>query len=131
MWYTLYMVCLITKWFKKWMSNNNIKKEDLFKGISDLKENKGVSSLGANLYKLRIKSEKKGKSGSYRALIVYIKDYIVLYFSGYKKSEKSNLTIQEKKDFKKYAKSISELDEKNIIDLINEKKFFKLEEKNE
>ena len=121
------MLFLKNKWFNKWSSKNKIKNKDLLEGISNIKNNIGIVSLGSHLYKVRLLSETKGKSGSFRTLIVYKKEKLAIYIYGFSKNEKGNINNKELTLFKKLAKDILTLNEKLIELLISKKHYIHIE----
>jgi hypothetical protein len=84
------------RYFKKYLKKDKNLLSEFKKFLDEIKKNpiKG-KSLGKNLYKVRLKSQNKGKSGGYR-IIHYLKreDEIVMVII-YAKNEYSNVTIQK------------------------------------
>jgi len=77
------MKILITNWFRKWLNRVKIEIGDLISSAKTLNENpKSSVSLGAGLYKVRIRRKHKGKSGGYRTLLIFKKDKLILYVYG-------------------------------------------------
>ena len=74
-------------------------KTDLERLFAELQDNPTIgTSLGNNIYKIRIaiSSKGKGKSGGARVMsFVKISDYVILLFSIYDKSEKDNISDKE------------------------------------
>lgn len=108
------MYLLKTKWFSKWASKNSLSDSDLKAAITDLIEDKGVSSLGGNLYKIRVSREHEGKSGGYRTLIAYKKDERAIFLFAFAKNEKDNLDRSELSALKKLAGDYISLDSEEI-----------------
>jgi hypothetical protein len=108
------MFKLKTKWFNKWAAKNSLSDSDLNIALSDLKENKGVSNLGGNLYKIRLSRENEGKSGGYRSLLAYKKDESAIFLYAFAKNEKDNLGKDELSLLKKLAGDLISLDSEEI-----------------
>ncbi len=95
---------LVTKWFSKWYKNENIAESELLMAISDLEKQLSTSSLGNNLYKVRVKQEGRGKSSGYRTRIVYRKNDRAIFLYGFPKNDRENIDSKEEKFWKKTAK---------------------------
>lgn len=108
------MFNLKTKWFSKWASKNSLSDTDLKHALDDLKENKGVSNLGGNLYKIRVSRENEGKSGGYRSLLAYKKDERAVFIYAFAKNEKDNLDKSELSTLKKLALDLTSLDTEEL-----------------
>ncbi|HPS86770.1 MAG TPA: type II toxin-antitoxin system RelE/ParE family toxin [Spirochaetota bacterium] len=108
------MFNLKTKWFNKWASKNSLSDTDLKHALDDLKENKGVSNLGGNLYKIRVSRENEGKSGGYRSLLAYKKDERAVFIYAFAKNEKDNLDKSELSVLKKLALDLTSLDTEEL-----------------
>ena len=90
---------LLTKWVQKWAKKSKITEIQLLGAISNLEDSKSAADLGGGLYKVRMASNNKGKSGGYRSLIVYKKKDRAVIVYGFAKSESDNLDATEKKYF--------------------------------
>jgi len=108
------MFNLKTKWFNKWASKNSLSDTDLKLALNDLKENKGISNLGGNLYKIRVSRENEGKSGGYRSLLAYKKDERAVFLYAFAKNEKDNLDKSELSALKKLALDLISLDAEEL-----------------
>lgn len=123
------MYRLKTKWFSKWASKNSLPDSDLKAAITDLIEDKGVSNLGGNLYKIRVSRDYEGKSGGYRTLIAYKKDERAIFLFAFAKNGKDNLDRSELSVFKKLAADYTSLDSEEIKRQIILGNLIELEEK--
>ena len=125
------MYRLKTKWFSKWASKNSLSDSDLKAAIINLIEDKGVSNLGGNLYKIRVSRDHEGKSGGYRTLIAYKKDERAIFLFAFAKNEKDNLDRIELSALKKLAGDYTSLDSEEIKRQIILGNLIELEKKNE
>jgi len=126
------MKILITKWFLKWLKKVKIENGDLISSAKTLNKNPDFAvSLGAGLYKVRIRRKYHGKSGGYRTLLIFRKEKLALYVYGFSKNEKDNLEQDELKFFKKLSKDILSMNEQEIINQIKSGSFIDLETNNE
>ena len=92
-----------TKWFTKWSAKKAIEDKALLDGIKLVESGIGGVSLGSGLYKIRLSLQGKGKSGGYRTLLIYKKEYIAIYIYGFNKSEQDNINDKELKMYKQLS----------------------------
>lgn len=100
---------LITKPFRRWARKNGLKDQKLREAIDDLESGKSTACLGQNLYKVRVSKEGKGKSGGYRTIIVFKKDFRAVFLLGFGKNEKDNLEEDEENYLKELGKTLLNL----------------------
>ena len=73
------MKILITNWFRKWLKKVNIENDDLISSANIINENNETAiNLGSGLYKIRVRRKHQGKRGSYRTILIFKKDKLVL-----------------------------------------------------
>jgi hypothetical protein len=90
---------IITNYFKKQLKKlvkKDLKlKDNLKKELLEFSKNKAIS-IGANVYKVRIASQNKGKSGGYRAYFFVMEiEGILAPICIYAKNYRENLTYDE------------------------------------
>jgi hypothetical protein len=78
-------------------------------GISDSELKEAVNRLeagqaAANVYKVRVARSGEGKSGAYRVIVLFRSGERVFYVYGFAKSERSNISEKELRNFKEIAK---------------------------
>ncbi len=115
------MYKLTTRWFARWAKKVHISDEMLLKSIKDLEDGLSSVSLGGGLYKVRVDS---GKSSAYRTIIVFKKDDRALMVYGFAKSKQDNLSKEDLKRYKVFAKMFLSLLEDDIELLIQENEYF-------
>lgn len=126
------MKILITNWFKKWLKKVNIEKDDLISSANIMNKNNGTAvNLGSGLFKIRVKRKGQGKRGSYRTILIFKKDKLILYVYGFAKNEKDNLEKDELKLFKKLSKDIIRMSDDELFNQIKLGSFINLEKNNE
>ncbi|WP_119328350.1 type II toxin-antitoxin system RelE/ParE family toxin [Cysteiniphilum halobium] len=109
----------------KHISNFSLKETlDFFCALDDI--GKQRYSLGSNLYKLRVATNNKGKSGSSRTIIVFSDGKVCYWVHCFNKNEKENFTTRELKDFKKISGILLSLSDSDIKKLIEDKKLFEV-----
>jgi len=100
------MFKLKTKWVDRWAKKSDILDANLLKAVDNLENNLSAANLGGGLYKVRVATKNRGKSGGFRTLIVYKYNKIAVVVYGFAKNEKDNLTKEELSAFKALAKDI-------------------------
>ena len=122
------MIKLKTKWFNKWAKKNKLSSDALSKAIQNVEDRLSVADLGANLFKIRVAREGSGKSGGFRTLLVYRKDYRAVFLYGFGKNEQDNINNSELTIFKKFGTDLLSMSESNIIKAIEDGELFSLED---
>ena len=122
---------LTTKWFKKWSTKAGLANPNLLEAITNLEKGLSTSSLGANLYKIRVNRSGSGKRSSYRTIIVYKQNDRAIFLYGFGKNEKGNITSDELYFFKKLGRDFLDYRNHQLTRALKEKVLFDLEEKNE
>jgi hypothetical protein len=115
-----------TKSFKKWAGKEGIPVEKLLDAVDRIDKNLGIVDLGSDLYKVRI-AKNKGKSGGYRTIMIYKKDFRSLFIYGFGKNQKDNITEKELNEAKKYAQDFLSYSEDYVKSLLENKSIFSLE----
>ena len=100
---------LMTRTFRKWVSKQPVRPNELTEAIAELETGIFDAALGGHLYKKRIRFKGRGKSGSGRTIICYKKDKLAIFIHGFAKNEKSNLSTQELTALKELAKILTSL----------------------
>ncbi|HAS6106961.1 TPA: type II toxin-antitoxin system RelE/ParE family toxin [Vibrio cholerae] len=120
-----------TKHFHSILKKSNLEDKDLIAACDEM--NKGLvdASLGDHLYKKRVAMPGKGKSSSYRTMIgaVIGQKYFFLYM--FAKSDKSNVTNQEKLALQEMAKELIGYDDEKLETAIKSGALIPLERPNE
>lgn len=111
------MLKLKTKWFNKWAKKNSVTDKILLETIKNVSNNLGTVNLGFGLYKVRTPKTGKGKSGSFRTIVVYKESNIAIFVYGFSKTDKDNLEMEELKYFKKLAKDLLKIKRQKYLEL--------------
>ena len=122
------MLKLKTKWFNKWAKKNSIGDKVLSDTFQNISNNLGIVDLGAGLYKVRTATSGRGKSGSYRTIVVFRESDIAIFIYGFSKTEKDNLSREELKNFKKLAKNLLSIDKQEYNRMIKLGEFISIRE---
>jgi hypothetical protein len=98
------MRILKNTWFSHFAQKENIDDKTLKNIVDQLEKGQFNANLGGGVYKQRISRDGAGKSGGYRVIIFFKKDTLTFFVYGFAKSNLSNISESELKDFKKLAK---------------------------
>ncbi len=109
--------------FNKWAKRVGIANRDLKKTIEEMEKGLNDGSLGGNVFKKRIGLKGRGKSGGFRTIIGYKKEDKAIFFYGYAKNVRDNISAKEKEAFKKLAKGYFSLSDSLFQELIDEEIF--------
>jgi hypothetical protein len=120
---------LKTKWFDKWAKKQKLSDEKLLLAITDMRNDLSSNSLGGGLYKVRVSSERRGKSSGYRTIVVYSENDRAVMVYGFKKKEQETLSPSELKSFKILSKDILALDDTELASAVEKKVFIEIGEK--
>lgn len=105
--------------FTKWAKKEKIPDYKLIAAIDEIERGVADVRLGAGLYKKRIATANRGKSGGARTLIAYKEGDRAFFVHGFCKNEVDNITSYELKQLKMYAKLLLSLSPEGIIRLCN------------
>lgn len=92
-----------TKWFARFARKEHINDEMLMNAIREVEQGLNDGELGAGLIKKRVARIGKGKTGGYRAIIVYRLGSLSVFLYGFPKSAKSNLSPVELDTYRRLA----------------------------
>jgi len=91
------MRILVIKEFYKWAKGCDLTDDLLCDAVDEIERGLVEADLGGHLFKKRIATKGKGKSGSVRTLLTFSKGNRTIFMYGFEKSERSNITQKEKK----------------------------------
>ncbi|MBE9040589.1 type II toxin-antitoxin system RelE/ParE family toxin [Oscillatoriales cyanobacterium LEGE 11467] len=101
-------------WFKRFARQENIDKSVLIDAVSRAEKGSVDANLGGGVIKQRIARAGQGKSGGYRTIIVFRRESRAFFVYGFAKSDRKNITRNEKEAFKEAASELLALSEKQI-----------------
>ncbi len=116
----------MTKHFSKWVSRQNIHKDELSSTLREMTLGHYDANLGGNLYKKRIRFKGQGKSGSGRAIICFKLNDRAIFIHGFSKNEKASLSSKELLAFKELSKVLLTLSEVQLNTAINNGDFIEV-----
>ena len=105
-------------WFQRFARRENISDAALAETIARAVKGSVDTALGGNVIKQRIARPRQGKSGGYRALIVFRRGDRAFFVYGFAKKDRDNIRRDELKVFKQAAKELLALSDEQIEKLI-------------
>lgn len=103
-----------TKWFTRFASKENIDDAKLVETVQGLEGGLIDADYGGGLIKQRIARDGGGKSGGYRSVVAFRSESRTIFLFAFPKSDQENLSIVERREYKKAATLYLEMTEKQI-----------------
>jgi hypothetical protein len=123
------MRILKNTWFSHFAQKEDIDDKTLKSIASQLEKGQFDADLGGGVYKQRIARSGKGKSGGYRVVIFFKKGKLTFFVYGFAKSNMSNISESELKDFRKLAKYMLSMTNEQVDMEIKAGRYREIEEK--
>jgi hypothetical protein len=95
-----------TRLFARWAKKEKLSDSLLRQAIREMETGLVDGNLGGHVYKKRIALEGRGKRGSIRSIIAYQASKKAFFIFGYAKNEKEEMTNEEKKIARTFAKEV-------------------------
>ena len=105
------------KWFARFASAESIDDATLCKAIEDAEKGLIDADLGGGVIKQRIARAGEGASGGFRSIVLYRRGKLAFFVFGFPKNRTANITKDELKAFKKLAKEMLALNDRQIASL--------------
>ena len=115
------------KWFAKFAKKEGIGRERLIQAVKDVETGKIDADYGGGVIKQRIGRPNEGKSGGYRAIILYCKGDKAFFVYGFAKSVMDNIDKDDVKGFKKLARVMLSASEKQLKIMLAAKELEEIE----
>lgn len=115
-----------TRSFKQWADDESLSDDALKNAIKEMQDGLIDANLGGSVYKKRIATQGRGKSGSVRTLLAFKVNEKAFFAFGFSKSERGNIQDDELKALKKLAKKLFSHDEKALKLMIKHGKLFEV-----
>jgi hypothetical protein len=106
---------LLGREFAKFSYKNGIVDDDLRRAIHEIESGLVDADLGGGVYKQRIRRRGGGKSGGFRTILLIRFEMAAIFIHGFRKNDKTNITAEELKIFRRVSKDLLISNEK--IDL--------------
>lgn len=90
--------------FDKWAKKAKLGDEILRDTADEIERGLIEADLGGHLYKKRVASSSRGKSGGFRILFVYKRSEKIIFIYGFGKNERANISYRDEVALKEHAK---------------------------
>ena len=100
--------------FTRYAAKEDISDNELREAVNKLETGQADANLGGNVYKVRIARSGEGKSGGHRVIVLFRSGEKTFYVYGFAKSERANISENEKRYFKEAAKEYFSLTDEQI-----------------
>ncbi|WP_006788455.1 type II toxin-antitoxin system RelE/ParE family toxin [Thiorhodospira sibirica] len=108
------MNVLKRKDFARWQASEKLSDTALCRAVQEMESGLIDADLGGNLYKKRVARPGAGKSGGYRTLLSARVGHRYVFLHGFPKSDKANITRDEKKALQYAGKVFLALSAKDL-----------------
>jgi hypothetical protein len=106
------------KYFNKWAIKHDLTDALLKNAVEEIEHGIIDANLGGNLYKKRISTKGRGKSGSARTILAYTHSNKTFYLYAFEKSDKDNITKNEKIALQELGNFYLKLNDKELLSRI-------------
>jgi len=106
------------KWFGRFARKENIDDAALCEAIKRAEAGKIDANYGGGVIKQRIARPHEGKSGGYRAVILYRRTHKAFFVYSFPKSERENIDEKEERAFKDMAEVTFGLSDNQLAKLV-------------
>jgi len=107
-----------SKRFAKFARTERISDASLCKAVKNAKQGLIDGNYGGGVIKQRIARANEGKSGGYRAIILFRRGVRSFFVYGFAKNEQANIDESEERDFKELAETLLGASERVLKKLI-------------
>ena len=111
------------KWFCKFARDEGISDARLRKAIEEAERGLIDADYGGGVIKQRIARPNEGKSGGYRAIILFRREERSFFVYGFSKNARENISKDEERAFKELAKITFALSDDELETLIKKGAF--------
>jgi len=104
--------------FDKWAKKEKLTDCQLREAVKEIEQGLIDADLGAGLIKKRVAQANQGKRGGYRVLLAYRQHKRLIFLYGFSKGQRANLTIVEKRVYKRLADHLLSLSSGMVTQLV-------------
>jgi len=112
--------------FTRFADKESIEDSDLKEAVRLLEAEQADANLGGNVYKVRIARQGEGKSGGYRVIVLFKSKEKTFYVYGFAKSERSNISEKELRNFKRRANNYFSMTDVQLEKMIKDGQLIEL-----
>lgn len=110
-------------WFERFARKQRIADAALLEAVQRAERGQIDADLGGGVLKQRVARPGQGKSGGYRTIILYRQEQRAVFVFGFAKNERDNIDSEQETLFKKMAKDVLALTDRQIAELIERGRF--------
>ena len=110
-------------WFTRFADKEGITDGELREVVDQLEAGQADAGLGGGVYKIRLARPGEGKSGGYRIIVFFRSRKRTFYVYGFPKSALGNINEKQLRDFKKTAKAVLAMTDKQLDDVLKTGKY--------
>ena len=112
-----------SRWFQRFARKEGIADAVLREAVARAEKGQIDAALGGEVIKQRIARPGRGKSKGYRTIILFRRGARAFFEYGFAKSQRANITDDEKEQFKEAAKHVLALTDEHLADLLERGEF--------
>jgi hypothetical protein len=110
----------LTRLFARLLKKSGILPANVNRAIRELLDDR-ATPLGHKLYKQRIGSRGRGKSGAYRSIAYYRRGELVIFVYLFAKNDQANLTDKQADELRLLARDLDRLGDEEINAMVRKK----------
>lgn len=114
------------KWFARFARQNRISERDLCEAISRAERGLIDADLGSGVIKQRIPRPNEGRSGGYRAIVLFRTQERAVFVFGFAKNELDNISAADLRDFRDAAALVLNYTDEQIARAVENEKLFEV-----
>jgi hypothetical protein len=115
-----------SRWFQRFARKEGIADAVLREAVARAENGQIDADLGGEVIKQRIARPGQGRSKGYRTIIFFRRGAKAFLVYGFAKSQRANITDDEQAQFKKAAKHVLALTEKQLAELLKRGDFMEV-----
>ena len=115
-------------WFERFARKQKIQDAALRDAVHRAERGLVDADLGGGVIKQRVARPGEGRSGGYRTLILYRQAHRAFFVYGFAKSRQANVSDEEVAAFKKAARHVLELTDRQLATLMQNGQFLEVDD---
>lgn len=120
-----------TNAFCRWMKRTGIRDAELLGAVTEMSAGLIDANLGGDVYKKRIGVPGRGKRGGARTIVATRKGHRWIFLFGFEKNERANIRPTELEALQKLAKTLLDLDDRNLAHALTTGQLKEIEDERE
>ncbi|MCL4794244.1 MAG: type II toxin-antitoxin system RelE/ParE family toxin [Bryobacteraceae bacterium] len=115
-----------SRWFQRFAAREQIGDPALLDAVSRAENGQIDAALGGDVIKQRIARSGQGKSGGYRAIILFRHSVRAIFVYGFPKNARENIEDSDVRDFRDLAKALLSAPSEAVESLLREGKLIEV-----